>query len=246
MKMDHLKREFKNEKEMCEHWGVKPNTYYQRRKRGMSKEKALTPVGVYDHLRKWFKNEKEMCDHWKMNYVVYINRKCNLKWSVEKALTTPNKRGTEKKIHKDHLGKEFSSEKKMCDHWDRCVTTYRKRIKCGLSIKDALTFPVKISIRKEIAVDHKGVEYKNVTTMCSHWNIDYAIYRQRRLSGWTLEHALELPVDNRYRDEKITDHTGQTFNNPILMCRHWGRPYRQYYRRVKYQGWSIQKALERP
>ena len=112
---------------------------------------------------------------------------------------------------KDHLGREYKSVKKMCEHYNVKVSTYYYRIKVGYSLKQALTIT-----EKEIAdvaktkfvncqnpvdekerVDHLGNIYISKTCMCEYYGISRNTYDHRRKLGWTVEKALCEPVKRK-------------------------------------------------
>ena len=79
---------------MCEHWGIKDNTYRERMKQGMSLEQALTtsrrkgPQSCTDHLGQKFKSIEEMCKYWNILRGTYESR-IHSGMSLEDTLTTP-------------------------------------------------------------------------------------------------------------------------------------------------------------
>ena len=70
---------------MCEHWGIKDNTYRERIKQGMSLEQALTtsrrkgPQSCTDHLGQKFKSIEEMCKYWNILTKVESTQVCHWK-----------------------------------------------------------------------------------------------------------------------------------------------------------------------
>ena len=60
--------------------------------------------------------------------------------------------------------------------------------------------------RKEYITDPYGNKFKTIKEMCSHYNIDYTVYRNRMKSGWTQEEALGIVYK-----KKVTDPFGNSF-----------------------------------
>lgn len=75
--------------ELSELTGIKPATLQYRLSKGYSCEEIIKPVGEYYE----FNNESHTLSEWSkildINYDVLRDRVKNLKWSIEKALTTP-------------------------------------------------------------------------------------------------------------------------------------------------------------
>lgn len=196
--IDHLGNSFKTVRDMCEYWGISLWTYEQRIKAGWSLEDALTrkiqthKIGKLckDHLGNEFNSIKEMCNYWKINVYTYRSRiksglsvKTALTTAVVSDLTTCNC-----KTCKDHLGNEFSSITKMCNHWGIPIRAYEMRISRGWSLKDSLT--KSLTPRNEPCGDHLGNSFINIKSMCEYWHVDYRTYRNRRSRGWSLKAAL--------------------------------------------------------
>lgn len=94
---------------------------------------------------------------------------------------------------KDHLGNDYPSIKSMCAHWKIQPETYtRRRNVYGLSLKEALTRPVKHNGGQRCS-DHIGKKYRSRTSMCRYWNIDRKLFEYRISHGWSLEDALTRP-----------------------------------------------------
>lgn len=141
---DHLGNIFESEKDMCNYWNIKYETYKSRINRGWSIEEALTtPIKAKhynetktDHLGNIFESEKDMCEYWDINYETYRARiKSGL--TKEKALITPITI-TSTENYTDHEGTMFKNIKDMCKCWNISRSTYIKRINKGYSKEEAL------------------------------------------------------------------------------------------------------------
>ena len=92
---DHTGKKYSSITEMCNAYGIKPETYSRRiNTYKWSVQKALTtpvkPNGgqyCYDHEGTRFKSESLMCKHWGINRKTYRYRRNN-GLSVEEALTS--------------------------------------------------------------------------------------------------------------------------------------------------------------
>ena len=89
---DHLGITYKTKSEMCRAWGISPEAYEHRRKRGFSVEKALTysndRFACQDHLGNTYKNQRELCKHWGISIDTFRAR-ISKGYSLEEALTLP-------------------------------------------------------------------------------------------------------------------------------------------------------------
>lgn len=105
---------------------------------------------------------------------------------------------------RDHLGNEFTSERKMAIHWGVKPNVYSARRSRGNSIEESLTHPIKKARPPVKVTDHVGNEFDNFKSMAKAWNIDRRVLWARlyRLN-WDLEKALTEPVQRR--DESDLD-----------------------------------------
>ena len=86
MAKDHLGKAYETIEAMCASYGVKPGTYFTRRRRGFSLQEALQGRSVEDHLGNRYKSKTAMCAHYGLTLELY---KCRMKygWTLKKALT---------------------------------------------------------------------------------------------------------------------------------------------------------------
>jgi len=123
--VDHEGKEFASQNEMCEHWGVKLNTFQDRKRKGWSLEECLVGrktckkkiKNIKDHKGNKFINEREMCEHWVVKYATFRQR-LNYGHTLEDALTG---------WVVDHVGNHYTSEEEMCEHWGVKFSTYQQR-----------------------------------------------------------------------------------------------------------------------
>lgn len=119
-------------------------------------------------------------------------------------------------------------------------TVYRRR-KQGMTLEQALKCP---SMRQPVQ-DHLGTWFPSVLAMARHWGIRYqALYHRYRISGWSLERALTVPVRSA-QDHTVQDHTGAKFPSVAEMVAHWGIKYATFRQRIRLH-WSLEKALTIP
>lgn len=154
-------------------------------------------------------------------------------------------------IAKDHLGNEFPSVSRMCEHYCMPVSTYINRISRGWTLEQALTERHDTTARKhgykKLWTDHKGNTYKSVGEMCAAYNITEKIFWSRkRICKWPLEKILTEPLQTIPGNAKeITDHLGNVFPSVSAMCRHHNVKLTRYKERRKL-GWDIERALTEP
>lgn len=118
----------------------------------------------------------------------------------------------------DHLGNKFDSKKEMCKHWDINYTTFLRKEKQGLPLKECLTLST-------TTYDHLGNRFNSEKDMCKYWNIPYKAFRYKKIQELPLEKCLEKNKKN-----KIYDHLGNEFNSKAEMCRYWNVEYRAFIR----------------
>lgn len=92
---------------------------------------------------------------------------------------------------KDHLGNEYQSVIKMCNHYGISRYTYQYRISKGLTVEQALK-PSRI----QRYVDHLGNEHKSLKAMAQAWGVPYATFYGRLRVGQSIEEA--LTTDDRF------------------------------------------------
>lgn len=144
---------------------------------------------------------------------------------------------------KDHLGKEYRSERAMLRAYGIGRTNYTTRIRNGWSIEKALTTPSEYNNTK--VKDHLGQEYNTKIEMCKAYGINYATYSRRKKKGMSTEEALTKPVNKRSKVEDITDHLGKTYSSKRAMARAYGIPRTTYTQRIE-NGMSVKDALTTP
>ncbi len=97
------------------------------------------------------------------------------------------------KVVADHQGNEYPTIKAMCARWGVEPETYTRRRKVyGMTLKEALTTPVKPNGGKA-CYDHNGVRYRSRSVMCRKYNIERKVFEYRISHGWDLEDALTRP-----------------------------------------------------
>ena len=74
--VDHLGNKFDSEKEMCQYWNIKPQTFRERQKRSWSLEKSLCEKNnnlksCTDHLGNKFDSITDMCQYWNIGQATF-------------------------------------------------------------------------------------------------------------------------------------------------------------------------------
>lgn len=204
---DHLGNEFTDIGVMCKHYGVGRTTYNQRIKAGWSIKDALTKQvknikierkTCTDHLGNVFSSQAAMCRHYGITKDLLRSR-LDLGWSLASILENPDVINPCKK-HTDHLGKEFESLTDMLEFWGINETTYRNRIKSGMSLKECLETSNR---NMKESVDHLGNKFDSVDAMCLYWNVPKTIYYARISKGKTLCETLTTIKPNTKIDEHL-------------------------------------------
>lgn len=146
---------------------------------------------ITDHQGRKFKNCEEMCDFWGVDLENYNCRVHSLKWTKERALTTPVKTRVRIKLPTtDHQGRSFESFEQLARYYAMCPDTLKHRLKDGMSLEQALTMPVRRG-QHVACKDHLGTVYCTFTDMCSHWGAKYTTFISRLNRGLSIEECLK-------------------------------------------------------
>ena len=146
---------------------------------------------ITDHQGRKFKTCGEMCDFWGVDLENYNCRVHSLKWSKERALTTPVKTRTKIKLPTvDHQGRAFESFEQLARNYAMCPDTLKHRLKRGMSLEQALTTPARRG-QHVACKDHLGNVYYTFTDMCKVWGVKYYTFISRLNKGLSIEKCLK-------------------------------------------------------
>lgn len=146
---------------------------------------------ITDHQGRKFKSCEEMCDFWDVDLDVYRCRVHSLKWTKERALTTPVKTRIRIKLPTvDHKGRAFESFEQLARNYAMCPDTLKHRLKSGLSLEQALTTPARRGQHVQCK-DHLGNVYYTFTDMCNVWGVGYSTFISRLNRGLSIEECLK-------------------------------------------------------
>ena len=146
---------------------------------------------ITDHQGRKFKTCTEMCEFWDVDLDAYKCRVHSLKWTKERALTTPVKTRIRRTLPKiDHKGQAFESFEELARNYKMCPDTLKHRLKRGVPLKEALTTPVRRG-QHVICKDHLGNVYWAFTDMCEFWGIKYDTFINRFNRGLSMEECLK-------------------------------------------------------
>lgn len=146
---------------------------------------------ITDHQGRKFKTCEEMCTFWGIDLDVYRCRVHSLKWTKERALTTPAKTRTRIKLPTtDHQGQTFESFEQLARFYAMCPDTLKHRLKSGLSLEQALTTPVRRG-QHVACKDFRGAVYYTFTDMCKFFGVKYSTFISRLNRGLSIEECLK-------------------------------------------------------
>lgn len=142
--VDHEGRWFRSLRAMCRHWGVAISTLRNRVERGVPLGRALTEpaqgcIPARDHTGRDFPSMAAMAEAWGRDPAV-VRRRLDWGWDVGSALTRPEGRGHARPT-RDHEGRWFPTQGAMAKAWGLRPGTLSYRLRCGLSVRQALTAP---------------------------------------------------------------------------------------------------------
>ena len=146
---------------------------------------------ITDHQGRKFKTCEEMCDFWGVDLENYRCRVHSLKWTKERALTTPVKTRTRLKLPTvDHQGRAFESFEQLARFYGMCPDTLKHRLKGGLSLEQALTTPARRG-QHVTCKDHLGNVFYTFADMCKFWGVNYYTFISRLNKGLSIEKCLK-------------------------------------------------------
>lgn len=141
---DHKGKLYKNVDAMCSAYGLSRSLYAARRRKGMTKEEALTTPheaqvsdkeNRTDHNGRVYRSLYEMCRTYGIRKTTYMSR-LESGYTKKDALTIPVK--DIEKLREDVDGTECSSIKELCEKHNIKVRTYYSKLKQGYSKNDIL------------------------------------------------------------------------------------------------------------
>ena len=205
---DHKGNVFESESALCRFYHLPLTTFKNRILRGWTLEEALTTditkhtrkhpkKKYYDHLGNSYESITAMCNAYNIPRQVYHARVSNMKWPIERALTTPVCENPKNSIKiQDHLGNNFKSISEMCRYYHIGQNLYHIRLNAGWSLEKILTTPPKPinDMSAKTHIDHLGNVYESQNALCRAYNISKSMFATRIKAGWTLEDALTKPV----------------------------------------------------
>lgn len=260
---DHLGNEYENLTSMCNTYGISLVTFRGRIKRGYTLEKALTKevssvnIESIDYNGIKYNSIKDMCNAHNIRFYTFYKR-INEGCTLEQALA-PSKKEIHKKLIKksknkveDHLGNKYSSIKEMCLVYNITYSAFRKRIRSGMTLEDALTTKKDTKIKKvkgKKCIDHLGKEYASIKDLCDAYGINRQLYTTRLKRGLTIEEILttqSIMANSKVRELKskglIEDHIGNKYDSILEMCNHYNVEKPIFEARIR-MGWGLEKAL---
>lgn len=161
LSVDHLGNTFKSLTEMCTYWGIDKSTFVHRIRLNWDLKDALETKShkqtITDHKGNEFKSFLLMSAFYNKSPDT-VKYRLKQRWSLEEALEKPvsNDKITNQFSYKDHNGIEYPSKSRMCAAYNISKSLFDYRIHKGLSLKDALTTPVKYRNNKISSDDTMG------------------------------------------------------------------------------------------
>lgn len=164
---------------------------------------------------------------------------CSLQEAILKAKAyTP-------RVGLDYEGEHYDSRADLAGVHDVPVNRLKSRLARGMSLQDALTTPKKE--KREIAgkpVTYNGKTYNSRTALCEDLGLNKNTINQRIADGWTLERAIETPVDNS-REIKPVVIKGVEYASKQAAYDAYGIPKSAVRRRTR-NGMSLEEAVTTP
>lgn len=157
-------------------------------------------LACVDHTGRGFVSIAEMCVTWGVSSKLY-RRRVRKGWSQKDALTQPS--GTvlkpkEKKIVDPFTGERFATTGELARKYGMVWATVYRRMRCGLSLKDALTLPLgKKALRKRAEIDPARVAAAETDAEESEESFEWLLFDAR---GRDRERERKRVADQYKRD----------------------------------------------
>lgn len=206
-KVTYKDKNYKNIIDLCKHLKINYTKFKKYRE-----AKPLEPLEscindflnksattVHDHLGNEYTSQLEMCNYYNIPPDVYRGRK-KLNWTLEKILTTPSKSKYIQKIERpqiDHMGIKYDSFTQMCQHYGKSTSTIRYRLRCGKTLKEALTMPEKHKSSNQLI--YKETTYSSITELLFKYSISESMYRRQKRKH--PNHTVTEIIDNILKDK---------------------------------------------
>ena len=205
---DHLGNVYDFLDDMCYAYGIKKATFRYRRRNGWDLERALTEQISHcyrrgrceDHLGTVYANFKTMCESYGVpDWLVQIRMLEG--YDLEYSLTHALKR---KDSGESLLAvSNFESIDDICNYYCLTSQTLIKRLKKGISLRDALLENTGYSSRLATK-DYRGVEFRSFAEMCRYYGKEVGTVSYRLSQGYSLKDAL-TKTDCRYLGSRKKD-----------------------------------------
>lgn len=119
------------------------------------------------------------------------NRKCIGKMSPEMVVFPGNLKNIPAR---DHKGRNFESITAMCRFWKISLKLYLERIRCGWTIKRALTIPARKYRQQNIVFE--GRVFNTYRELASYLHLNEATVKSRLRYGWSLSELRMSPASH--------------------------------------------------
>ena len=216
--------------------------------KGIEQLYKMSIIKCTDHLGNKYASIKEMCRCHNIPYSTFISR-IQHNWSLKDALTIPYDKTYPHKTKPidDGFGNQFDTVNEMCAYHQVKPVTYRKRIRKGMSVKDALSPQKQLLPQCKSQTDHLGNKYISIKNMCDHYDIPVNTYQNRIAKGWPKEKALTTPPNAAFRqkipydDRNTVAFKNIEFKNITAICKYYKICPTTYDSRIKKM--SMEEAL---
>ena len=145
------------------------------------------------------------------------------------------------KTYTDHLGNTFPTRKALAEHYGISDATLAYRLKNGLSMKEALTTPMRQ--QPVVIKDHLGNVFPTRRALAKHYNMSENTLANRLKRGLSIEEALNMPM--RSQPIVIKDHLGNTFPSLKALAKYYNISETALKYRLKNKS-SIEEILTTP
>lgn len=224
---------------MCEHFGVRYDTFSQRLKRGWTLRQALNidappkrsvvkcPLGVN------FNSKEAMCEHYGVTITSYRKR-LKLGWTDRQALGID--------LKPDSVtcpkGTQFNTLKDMAQHYNVPYNVFISRRNKGWTTEQILGLsdpPSSVRCPNDMLFD-------SILVMCKHYGVTYTQYYESLKKGLSTKQALGIDFNPYYKNNGVACPNGKKFDSVHAMCKYYGVEMATYNSRLG-TNWTERQSL---
>ncbi len=167
-------------------------------------------------------------------------------------LDRPKKREKGSRGNVTFRGKTYKNQSELCAAHDVKFSTFRKRLRSGWSMGQALGVDYRKHLRGGTSINTRGVpvvvagvEYSSKSACASAFGLKPYTVGNRLRQGWTPEQAVGIHPPPHGQKRSPVRVAGRRFKSQRAAAEHYGVPINTYRERRR-AGWTVKEALGLP